>query len=67
MIYFLKHGGFSMDNKTYRKFVRICGIFLVLSGFLMLYAYVRSMSDFMLLLLGILAVGFGSYLFKKYK
>ena len=56
-----------MDNKTYRKFVRFCGIVLVLSGFLILYAYVRTMSDFTILLLGILAVGFGSYLFKKYK
>lgn len=56
-----------MDSKTYRKFVSICGIVLVLSGFLFLYAYVKTMNDFMLLLLGILATGFGSYLFKKYK
>jgi len=56
-----------MDTKAYRKFVRICGVVLVLSGFLLLFSYVRTMSDFMLLLLGIVATGFGGYLFKKYK
>ena len=56
-----------MDNKAYRKFVRICGVVLVLTGFLMLYSYVRTMSDFMFLLLGVIATGFGGYLFKRYK
>ncbi|MBP1745204.1 MAG: hypothetical protein H6Q58_2182 [Firmicutes bacterium] len=56
-----------MDNKTYRKFVRVCGAILVFSGFLLLFSYFRTMSDFMLLLLGIMAAGFGAYLFKKYK
>lgn len=56
-----------MDNNAYRKFVRLCGVVLIISGFLLLFAYVRTMSDFTLLLTGVLATGFGGYLFKKYK
>jgi hypothetical protein len=56
-----------MDNKTYRKFMRVCGIVLILSGFLLLYSYVRTFTQFYNLLLGVVSAGFGWFLFNKYK